>query len=550
MRNPKFSWSGAGTLSAMAVAGALMLGAGAASSAQTKPLPAPKSAPLVRKPTPTLPVKPPVQPQAKPPVTRPVPQTQPVRPQPGPKPEITPRPGPGPKPLPGPGPKPEPFPKPGPGPKPIPAGGHPAPPVDSHTGKPVPPAGSIRSPRPGGGETIKAPDGRVMETNGKGQLTHLKAPDGTEARFNGGHMTSMHKVGADGSVTDMHRSPTGVSTIKTVNHDPYGHPVTTVGDGHRGYRERDLLRRPGYRQRTYFANGQSRVVIYHDHTFGRYGAYPVYVPAYTYSPGFYTWFGASWGVSVSAGWGPPPAVYGGYFVPAAGYTSPDAYVADYMINQNLQANAAQQQDAQADAAGDGTQPAADPQAAQPQPIPQQVRDTYSIEVQATVQHDQAAASGQPVAQDVPGALSPDHKLFQSYSDVEATDGNGQECALTGGDFVQRAEDTPDGSKTVAVIVVAIAKPTASHCAMNAKVRLSVDTLQDWYNSYDEQHTAGMEAVNAAAGKNGIPAAPNAGKVPNPAGQGTPDDSGVLATAMQQQQTDVSGMQAQVNGGGQ
>ena len=412
------------------------------------------------------------------------------------------------------------------------------------------PAGSYRQPRSGGGETIKTPDGRVMETNGKGQLTHLKTADGTEARYNGGRLTSMHKVGTDGSVTDMHRSPTGVSTIKTVGHDPYGHPVTTVGDGHRGYRERDLLRRQGYRQRTYFANGQSRVVIYHDQNFGRYGAYPVYVPAYTYAPGFYGWFGTSWGVSVSAGWGAPPPMYGGYFVPAAGYTSPNAYVADYMINQNLQENAAEQQDAQADAATDGTQPAPDPQAAQPDPIPQQVRDTYTLEVQATVQHEQAAAAGQPVAQDVPGALAPDHRMFQSYSDVEATDPNGQECALTGGDFVQREEDTPDAQKTVAVTVVAIAKPSSSHCAKNVRLRLSVDVLQDWSNSYNEQHAAGMEAINAAAGKNGIPAAPNAGKTVNPAGQGTPDDSGVLASAMKDQGTDVSGMQAKVNGGGQ
>jgi hypothetical protein len=426
----------------------------------------------------------------------------------------------------------------------------PAPPVDVRTGRPIVPAGSVRQPRPGGGESIKTSDGRVMETNGKGQLTHLKTPDGTEARFSGGRMTSMHKVGPDNSVTDMHRSPSGVSTIRTVNRDPYGHPVTTVGDGHRGFRERDLLRRPGYRQRTYFANGQSRVVIYHDQTFGRYGAYPVYVPAYTYSPGFYAWFGTPWGVSVSAGWGAPPPVYAGYFAPAPGYTSPNAYVADYMINQNLQENAAQQQDAQADAQAGGTQPAADPQADPPQPIPQEVRDTYSVEVGATVQHEQAAASGQPVAEDVPGALAPDHKLFQSYSDVEATDGNGAECALTGGDFVQRAEDTPDSSKTVAVIVVAIAKPSTGHCAMNARVRLTVDTLQDWYNSYSEQQAAGLEAMNAAAGKNGIPAAPNSGKTPNPAGQGTPDDSGVLASAMQQQSSDVSSMQAQVNGGGQ
>jgi len=253
---------------------------------------------------------------------------------------------------------------------------------------------------------------------------------------------------------------------------------------------------------------------------------------------------------VSAGWGAPPPVYGGYFVPAAGYTSPNAYVSDYMINQNLQQNAAEQQDAQTDAATDGTQPAPEPQAAQPEPIPQGVRDTYSQEVQATTKQEQAAASGQPVAQSVPGALDPEHKVFQSYSDVEATNASGQECAVTGGDFVQREEDTPDAQKTVAVTVVAIAKPSASHCAKNVRVRLSVDTLQDWYNSYNEQHEAGMEAINAAAGKNGIPAMPNAGKTANPMGQGTPDDSGAMASAMKEQGADVSGMQAQVNGGGQ
>jgi hypothetical protein len=538
MRNSRLNRIATGTLSVLVVAGALTIGSGAATAAQTKPKlppPAPKAAPV--KP----PVTPPVRPPVKPPVLHPdYPDGRPpVKPQTGTKPEPQPRPGPGPAPRPVP-------PGPGPAPRPVP---HPAPVVDRN-GKAVPPAGSVRQPRPGGGETIKTPDGRVMETNGKGQLTHLKAPNGTEARFSGGRMTSMHKVGTDGAVTDMHRSPSGVSTIKTVNHDPYGHAVTTVGDGHRGYRERDLLRRPGYRQRTYFANGQTRVVIYHDQTFVGYGAYPVYVPAYSYSPGFYAYFGSSWGVSVSAGWGAPPPVYGGYFVAAAGYTSPNAYVADYMINQNLQENAAQQQDAQTDAAADGTQPAPEPQAAQPDPIPQQVRDTYSQEVQATTQQEQAAASGKPVAQTVPGALDPDHKVFQSYSDVEATNASGQECAVTGGDFVQREEDTPDAQKTVAVTVVAIAKPSSSHCAKNVRVRLSVDTLQDWYNSYNEQHEAGMEAINAAAGKNGIPAMPNAGKTVNPMGQGTADDSGAMASAMKEQGTDVSGMQAQVNGGGQ
>jgi hypothetical protein len=391
-----------------------------------------------------------------------------------------------------------------------------------------------------------------MQTNSKGQLTSVRTPSGIEAHYRNGQLTTMHKVGPDGSVTDLHSTPGGGHTIRTVTPDPSAprdgkvHTLRTVSDGHRGYRERELFRRPGYRERTYFANGRTYAVIYHDRDFGRYGAYPVYVPAYTYAPGYYGWIGTPWGASVAFGWG-PLAVYGGYFAPPATYDSPNAWVADYVINQNLQADAATQQDAQAD----GTQPAADPQAdVQPQPIPQPVRQQYVEQVQSTVQADQAAASGQPVAEDVPGALSPKHKLFQSYSDTEATDVNGGECSLTGGDFVQREEDTPDSSKMVAVTVVAIAKPSSTHCAMNARVRLPVDTLQDWYNSYAEHEAAGLQAMASQAGKNGIPAAPDAGRTANPSGQATPDDSGAMASAIQQQQNGANAMHSEVAGGGQ
>jgi len=394
-----------------------------------------------------------------------------------------------------------------------------------------------------------------MQTNSKGQLTSVHTPGGTDAHFQNGRVTSMHKTAPDGTVTDVHGSANGPHTIKTEAPDQFGprdgkqHVIRTVSDGHRGYRERDLARRPGYRQRTYFENGHTYSVIYHDRDFGRYGAYPVYVPAYTYSPGFYAWFGVSWGSPVPYSFG-VTAGYGGYFVPAGAYSSPNAWMADYMINQNLQANGAVQQDGAADAAADGTQPAPDAQPdAQPQPIPQAVHDTYVQQVQTSLQTDQA--QGDPAsAGEVPGALSPTHKLFQSYSDTEATDLNGQECELTGGDFVQREDDTPDSSKMVAVTVVAIAKPTSGHCAMSSRVRLSVDTLQDWYNSYSEHEAAGLQAMAGAAGKNGIPPAPNPGAVANPAGQGTPDDSTAMASAIQQQQTGAGAMQAEVNGGGQ
>jgi hypothetical protein len=552
MLNRKFNWIGTGTISALAVAGTLMLGNGIVFAAQTEPAPAPpKTTQLIRKPAvaPARPAPQPARPSVQPPLR---PQVPPARtnPQPGIRPEPT-RTTPPMRPA---TPKVEP-------PR-TPVRTVPRPVVEKGTGRPVVPANAQRTRLPNGGEAIRTGDGRVLKTNSKGQLSSVTTRSGAEAHFTNGRLSTLHHVAPDGTVTDIHRSPTGVSTIKTVSRDPYGHTVRTVSDGHRGYRERDLLRRPGYKERTYFANGHTRVAIYHEQTFGRYGAYPVYVPAYTYSPGFYAYAGTPWGAGVAYGWTPVP-VYGGYFVPPPAYSSPNAWMADYMINQNLQNNAAQQQDAQADAAsGEQAEPgvapagvpsgtqgdAGDPQAAQPEPIPQSVRDTYAIQVQASIQKAQAQAAGQPAPQDVPPALDPQHTTFQSYSDTEATDGNGQECALTGGDFVERQEAAPDAQKTILVKVVAVAKPSSSHCGKFAMVRISMEVLVDWSNAESEQLAAGEQALAENAGKNGFPPAPPSGQTPNPAGQGTPDDTTAVASAIQQQQAGSSALISEVGGG--
>jgi hypothetical protein len=371
--------------------------------------------------------------------------------------------------------------------------------------------------------------------NGRGQVTHMERTDANGNRF------------------AAHYSPTGVHHYESVGRDPYGHQVRTVGDGHRGFRERELSRRPGFRQRTYFdhdhPHGYAR--IYRDRAYGRWGAYPVFVPGYYYRPAYYAWFGNPWAAPVTFGWGAYPgyALYGGYFAPAPYYASPVAWMADYIIAENLKAAYAAQQDAAADATAAGTAAQLEAQSTPPAPIPQAVRAAYVQEVQTQIQVAQAQAAGQPVAEDAPGALSPKFRVFQSYSDVEAIDNNGQECALSGGDFVRREEDAPDSTKTVAVTVVTVAKPTASHCLANAQVRLAVDTLQDWYNSFVESQQQGFEAMAANQGKNGFPAAPDTAKVVNPDGQGTPDDPNAVASEIQQQQSNASSMQAEAAGGG-
>ena len=423
----------------------------------------------------------------------------------------------------------------------------------------------------------------------RGRVTAIKTSTGTEARINPktGKITSLRKVGPDGAVTSVHTSPSGVRSVETVKKDSYGHPVRVVSHGGSGYQERDLMRRPGFKQRTYYDHGHTTVRVYQTVSYGRYGAYPVFVPDHYYHPGFYAYVGTPFPAPVMFSWGPNPgyAAYGPYFRPQPSYASPAAFIADFAIGANLGATAGGQPGMpgagpeggsgfgpgagsgagpgagmNGGAGGDFPSPSGDPNAsvdgaAQPEvtsgdpaPIPADVRDAYIQQVQGQIQAAQAQAGGKPQADAAPGALSPSFKVFQSYSDVEA-DLNGQQCALTGGDFVRREEDAPDSNSTVAVTVVTIAKPTASHCEANAKVRLPVATLQDWYNSYLESQQQGFAAMAANAGKNGFPPATDVATTVNPDGQGTPDDPHALAGALQQSQSDANAIQTEVQPGG-
>jgi hypothetical protein len=422
------------------------------------------------------------------------------------------------------------------------------PPAIDKTGRVTPPVGSTSRTLPNGHKEISTPEGTKIQTNAAGKATSITKADGTTAHLNPttGKVTSVRKVGPDGTVTSIHNSPTGVRHIETVRKDPYGHPVRVVSHGNVHYQERELTRRPGYRQRTYFVNGHTTVVVYHNTYYGGY-AYPVYVAPYYYGPAYYGWYGNPWATPVPYAWGAYPGYgyYGAYFAPSPYYATPYAWMADYIIAQNLQAAYAAQQAAAADP---GAQADAEPQAAPPAPIPDSVKTAYIEEVKAQIAAQQAAASGKAAPSAVPGALDPNNRMFQAFTDVEADNG-GEACALTGGDFVSRDEDTPDANNTVAVTVSTIAKTSPSHCQANTHVRVAVDVLQDWYNSNLEIMQAGMEKLNSLQGKDGFPPAPEMAKVANPNGVGVPDDASALSTAVQEQQASATALQAEVQTGG-
>lgn len=407
-----------------------------------------------------------------------------------------------------------------------------------------PPVNSTTKTLSGGAKETTTADGTKYRTNAAGKATVISKPDGTIAHINpnNGKPTTISKVGKDGTGVIVHNSPTGVRSINYARKDENGHVVRVVTHGNIHYQERESQRRPGYRIRSYSVDHRSYVHVYHSVHYGRYGYYPVYVPAYYYRPGFYAYFGNPWATAVVFSWNSYPGYgyYGMYFAPTVTYASPSAWMADYVIANNLQGVYAAQQSADPDST--------EPQDGSITPIPQDVRNGYIQEIQNQIQADQAQASGQAPADATPGALNPKFRIFQSYSDVDA-DLNGEQCAITGGDFVRREEDVPDANGTVAVTVVSIVKPSASHCQANARVRVTVDTLQEWYNGFLDSQQQGFEAMVNLQGHNGVPPAPDTLRAANPEGQATPDDPGVLDNAVQEAQTNASTVQSSIQSGG-
>lgn len=406
----------------------------------------------------------------------------------------------------------------------------------------TPPANAQKTPLPNGGSRATTPDGRSFETDKNGHLSTYKAP-GVQAHFSpSGKPDVVHRDEPGGGSTDIHVGPSGVRRVETVDKNQ----VKTVSFGaNRGYRERPLANRPGYMQRTYYLGGRSYARVYR---YGRFG-YPVYVPVYYYPHAYYVWIGNPWAGPVYYTWGAGPwfGFYGGYFAPAPYYAGPGAWMADYMISQNLQAAYAMQTDAAQGGApaADGAAPAAD--AGAPAPIPADVRADYTQEVQQQVQSDetQAADTAAAPSSDEPlGALNPKFTLFSAFSDAKA-DANGQQCDLTRGDFVRRLETVQDSNNTVGVTVVSAAQNGPTHCQVGSTVRVDVGVLQDWFNSFVENSEAALEAAANNGGKNGFPPAPDASHVANPAGQATPDDSHAVAQSIQDQQTNATQVQTQV-----
>jgi hypothetical protein len=334
----------------------------------------------------------------------------------------------------------------------------------------------------------------------------------------------------------------------TINHGMHGgrtvvtvhNNVRVVNVGHGGgYVQRAYFSRGGhsYYSRTYYRGGVYRVGVYRGYYWGG-RPYYGYYPGFYYHPAYYGWAYNPWPAPVYYGWGwggaPWYGYYGAYYAPYPVYPSAYFWLTDWMVAASLQAAYAAQAEANAQLTPLTPDPtlvaSLMPLAAADAPkatLPKEVKDALAEEVKAVLGSEQADASkpkssgsggGQPPAStnEAPPALDPNFKTFPVSSDTSLVV-DGDECALSQGDVIQRTSDTPDGDGNVTVKVVA---STKNDCAIGKEGPMSTDDLQEMYNSFRDSLKDGMGELAKKNGSGGLPKAPDTGTsdsdVPAPA----------------------------------
>ena len=378
----------------------------------------------------------------------------------------------------------------------------------------------------GGVKEYRGSDGRTVRTNPQGHVTNIEA----------------RRPGLAGGSIAINRSARGQRMVVT------GRPgARAVSYGpHRGFVERSVAGRPGYISRTYVVGGRSYAHVYRElHYHGL--AYYRYVPGVYYGPRFYAWALNPWGVPVGYAWGggfvaPWFGFYAGYFTPYGAYASPDLWLTDYLVAQNLRLAYESQQ------AGNGDQPPqpsadAQPSAANLSPemkalIADEVRQQLAAEKAAALEPTSSnaeppASGGEPL----PPALS--QRFFVVSSNLDLTTESNQSCSLTPGDVIQRKASTvaADGGVTVEV---ESSKP--GDCAADSRGPVQLADLQEMHNQFREQLDAGLKMLADNQVK-GVPNEPAAGS--RPVAEGTADPAPGAEAQLVAQETDAARLEDQV-----
>jgi len=366
-----------------------------------------------------------------------------------------------------------------------------------------------------------------VTTNAHGQVQRIEAPRGL----------------AGGNKIVINRSVNGSRMVQT------GRPgarVVSFGPG-RGFVERPL--RSGYISRTYVVGGHSYAHVYREYNY--HGAtYYRFVPAVRYGPRFYGWAATPWGAPMPYAWSglatPAPwlGFYPGYFTPESAYASPDLWLTDYMIGQNLKLAYENQLASNADQVSPADNTASTGSGLTPEVkalIEDEIRQQLVAEKAAAQPTPSNSKKADPVGDQQPPALK--QKFFLVSTNLDINTPAGQVCSLTPGDMIQRrgTDVAADGS-----IAIEVVKSKSGACPADSAATVQFADLQEMNNQFREQLNSGLTILASNQAK-GLPSGPASDS--RPVTEGTADpipDAGIqLAT----QESDAGRLETQVRQGG-
>jgi hypothetical protein len=309
--------------------------------------------------------------------------------------------------------------------------------------------------------------------------------------------------------------------------------------------------RPGLLSRTFVSGGHVLYThVFQRHVwyqFGRAIAYETYVPAVRYPPVYYAWSLAAWPRPIIYNWGwqvqPWYPVYGSLFTPYPVYTSPDLWMTDYILSQNMQAAYQVQtpaptpepppQGALAPAApgssvapppadaseappapqGSAAPPAPQPSdtppapAALPPAITPQVKAQLNAQIKVRLQEQRAATATPAVltTQSTPPALRPNHVFFQVVQPLEVPSGTAnRSCSLSPNDFIKRIGGMSNDDWMIPVVVELSGR---SDCPEGLQTRIGLNDLNAMENEQEAQVMEALDAASKHMGPNGPPSGP-------------------------------------------
>jgi hypothetical protein len=291
------------------------------------------------------------------------------------------------------------------------------------------------------------------------------------------------------------------------------------------------------------AGQQTPQRLFGDHQWPQFGhayGYRRLAAAALYPAGYYSWALTAWPHPVAYSWGwrsqPWYPSYGVLFVPYPVYSSPDLWMTDYILAQNMQ-TAYQGQPAPAPlppvdpapviesgAASPDMPETSNPESPQPTNVPLSSPPaeppatpagvappaiTPAVKAQLDTQikvqlRDQQAAAAMPATLNTasgPAALRANHVFFEVVQPLDVPAANAQDfCSLKPNDYIRRAGGMSPDDWMIPVVVVLSA---SSDCPVGLHTRIGLNDLNAMEN---EQEAQVMQALQAAS-KSTLPNGP-------------------------------------------